>query len=101
MADQEHVREHIERAIERARDGMSETIDELDRNIRSRYDVTSMVQKNAPALIGGGLALGFLVGFGVPKLVKRAVQVGVPLYVVARVASARLKSAEDGGAEGF
>ena len=73
----------IEREIERARDGVGTRIDELDNRLRKQLDVKSMASEHAPELIAGGAVVGFLVGFGFPKLLKRAIQIGVPLAVIA------------------
>jgi hypothetical protein len=83
MADTAEQKVHIERAIERARDGVSERIDELDSKLRTQLDITTIARQHAPELIAGGAVVGFLVGFGLPKLLKRAVQIGIPLALVA------------------
>lgn len=82
-ADPEHQRVRIERAIERARDGVSEKIDELDRRIRTTLDVRSFASEHAPQLITGGAVVGFLAGFGFPKMIRRAIQIGVPFALIA------------------
>ena len=80
----------IERTIERARDGVSERIDELDRRLRTTLDVKSMASTHAPKIIGAGAVLGFLVGFGMPKAFRKIVGIGLPLALVAlKVRSAR------------
>jgi hypothetical protein len=81
MADNE--KQDIERTIDRARDGVSERIDELDRRLRSSLDVKSAVAKNAPEIIAGGALIGFLAGFGFPKPLRRAVSIGIPLALIA------------------
>jgi len=73
----------IEQEIERARDGVSDRIDELDSKLRKQLDVKSAASEHAPQLMAGGAVVGFLVGFGFPKTVKRLIQVGVPLVVLA------------------
>lgn len=85
---------YIERAIERARGGVSERIDELDRRLRTSFDLKSIAREHAPQLVAGGAALGFLIGFGFPKLLGKVVMVGIPLALVAM----KLKSAS-GSAE--
>jgi hypothetical protein len=79
----EHQKVHIEKAIDRARDGVSERIDELDRKLRSTLDVKSKASEHAPKIIAGGAVVGFLVGFGMPKALRRILGVGVPLALVA------------------
>jgi len=79
----EHQKEHIERAIARARDGVGQSIDQLDRELRRSLDFKSVAAEHAPQLVAGGAVVGFLVGFGFPKLLKRVLQVGVPLALVA------------------
>ena len=64
MTDTEHQKIHIERAIERARDGVSERIDELDQKLRQSFDLGSVASQHAPKIVGAGAAVGFLVGFG-------------------------------------
>ena len=72
----------IERAIEQARDGVGERIDELDRRLRSSLDFKTAASAHAPTLIAGGAALGFLVGFGFPRVFTKLLKVGVPLAIV-------------------
>src|SRR5438105_7039069 len=76
-------KQDIERAIERARDGMSERIDELDQRLRSSYNVKAVASEHAPELVAGGAVLGFLVGFGFPKALRRAISIGIPLALIA------------------
>ena len=76
-------KQQIERAIESARDGVSERIDELDRRLRSTLDVQSFAAEHAPQLMAGGAAVGFLVGFGFPKALRRAIALGIPLAMLA------------------
>ena len=83
MTDTEHQKIHVERAIVRARDGVSDRIDELDSRLRAKMDVKSIASENAEGLAIGGAVVGFLVGFGFPKVLRRLVAVGVPLLLVA------------------
>ena len=76
-------KQQLEHQIVSARDGVSERIDELDRALREKLDVKSAISANAPAIIGGGAAVGFLVGFGFPKALKRLIGIGVPLALIA------------------
>ena len=76
-------RKALEHQIVRARDGIGTRIDELDRRLRTTLDVKSVASEHAPELMAGGAVLGLLVGFGSPKLLKRLVQIAVPLGVIA------------------
>ncbi|MHB0968786.1 MAG: hypothetical protein ACYC7A_06275 [Thermoanaerobaculia bacterium] len=87
--DIEHAREHIEIAIERAREGIGERIDAIDSRIRSRLDFGKMVGDHAPEFLAIGFGVGFLIGFGVPKLLGRTIQFGVPLLLAIRTAKKR------------
>ena len=78
----------IESEIERARDGVGNRIDELDRRLRTQLDLRTMASEHAPQLIAGGA----VVGFGFPRLLKRAIQVGAPLALIAW----RVKKSRDG-----
>ncbi len=82
MGDVEQQKVHIERAIERARDGVSERIDELDRRLRTTLDVKSTLTAHAPQIVAGGAAVGFLVGFGFPSLLRKVLKVGIPIALV-------------------
>ena len=82
----------IERAIERARDGVSERIDELDRRLRTSFDVKSIATEHAPQLVAGGAVIGFLAGFGFPKPLRRAISIGIPLALIAMM----IKKSRDG-----
>jgi hypothetical protein len=81
--DSEHQREHIERAIARARAGVGERIDELDGEIRQRLDFSSLAEEHAPKLVGAGAVVGFLVGFGFPKALRRIIAIGIPVALIA------------------
>jgi len=78
-------KEKIERAIARARDGVGQSIDELDRHIRRTLDFQGIASEHAPELVAGGAVVGFLVGFGFPKALKRLIQVGVPVAIAWKV----------------
>lgn len=73
----------IERAIVRARDGVGDRIDELDRHLRTSLDPKALARNYAPQLIAGGAILGVIVGFGMPKVFRRLITWGVPLAIVA------------------
>jgi hypothetical protein len=81
MADEE--KEHIQRAIVRARDGVGDRIDELDRHVRTNLDPKKVASSYAPQLIAGGAVLGVVVGFGLPKVFRKLVAWGVPIAVIA------------------
>ena len=86
-------KDSIEREIERARDGVSESIDALDRRIRQQLDFRSFAADHAPQLVVGGAVVGFLVGFGFPKALRRLIGVGVPLALIAvRITSHRSRT---------
>jgi ElaB/YqjD/DUF883 family membrane-anchored ribosome-binding protein len=91
MEKAEHQKIHIERAIERARDGVSERIDELDRRLRASLDVKTIASEHAPQLVAGGAVVGFLVGFGFPRLLRRVLGVGIPLAIIGM----KIKEARD------
>lgn len=80
MADE---KEHIQRAIVRARDGVGNRIDELDQHLRTTLDPKTLARSYAPHLIAGGAVLGVIVGFGLPKVFRKLVTWGVPLAILA------------------
>lgn len=82
MADIDQ-KQYIERAIDRARDGVGSHIDELDRRLRTQLDPKSLATRYTPQLMVGGAVLGVIVGFGLPKILRRAITWGVPLAIVA------------------
>ena len=79
----------IETEIERARDGVGDRIDELDRRLRKQLDIQTMASEHVPQLIAGGAVVGFLVGFGFPKVVKRAIQIAIPIAIAYKVKKSR------------
>lgn len=87
----------IESEIERARDGVGNRIDELDRRLRTQLDFKTIASEHAPQLIAGGAVVGFLVGFGFPKLLRRAIQIGVPLAMIAY----KVKKSRDGNGNDY
>jgi hypothetical protein len=89
----ENEKKDIEREIERAREGVGERIDELDRRLRTQFDMKAMAIEHAPQIIAGGAVIGFLVGFGFPKPLRRAVSIGIPLALIAM----KIRSARAGG----
>lgn len=96
MAAPDREKQQIESAIVRARDGVGDRIDELDRHLRSTLDIKSFASEHAPQLIAGGAVIGFLAGFGFPKPLKRVIMLGVPLAVIAW----KVKQARDGAENG-
>ena len=76
-------KQYIERAIVRARDGVGERIDELDRHLRTNLDPKTLARTYAPHIIAGGAVLGVVIGFGLPKVFRRLVTWGVPLGILA------------------
>src|SRR5581483_4852649 len=81
MADTE--KQTIEHEITRARDGIGDGIDELDRKLRSSLDFQTFASEHAPQLVAGGAVVGFLVGFGFPRTLRRLISLGVPLALAA------------------
>ena len=76
-------KQSIERAIVRARDGVGDRIDELDRHLRTSLDPKMLARTYAPHLIAGGAVLGVIVGFGLPKVFRKLVTWGVPIAILA------------------
>lgn len=93
MADDEKVQ--VERAIERARDGVSERIDELDRRLRTTLDVRTAVTQHAPQIVAGGAAVGFLVGFGFPVVFRKVLKIGIPIALVSLAVMKARSSGDD------
>lgn len=88
----DHVREHIEIAIDRARERVGERIDELDDRLREKLDVNAMAGEHAPQLLVAGATLGLLLGLGIPKVLLRSVQLGVPLWLAVRIVKSRVSA---------
>ena len=76
-------KQDVEREIERARDSVGTHIDELDRKLRTQLNVKNMAAEHAPQIVIGGAVVGFLIGFGVPKPLRRIIKFGLPLALVA------------------
>lgn len=92
MAVADPEKQQIESSIARARDGVGDRIDELDRRLRHDLDFKTFAAEHAPQIIAGGAVLGFLVGFGFPKPLKRLIVFGVPAAFIAY----KVKQARDG-----
>lgn len=90
MADIDQ-KQYIERAIVRARDGVGDRIDELDRALRTNLDPKTLARTYAPHLIAGGAVVGLVVGFGLPKVFRKLVTWGVPIGIIAMT----IKNARD------
>lgn len=101
MSESDHIRQHIELAIERARDGVGERIDEIDRRLRGSLDLKGKASEHAPQLLIGGAAVGFLLGFGFPRALLRIVQIVVPLAVVTKLVKARMGAESEDDEDGF
>lgn len=98
MSDLEHQKQHVELAIERARDGVANRIDELDQRLRTTLDVKTQLSEHAPQIVAGGAAVGFLVGFGFPAIFRKVLKVGVP---IALVSLAVLKARSSGNGDAY
>jgi len=83
MAVPDPEKRQIETVISKARDGVGDRIDELDRRLRTQLDIKSFASEHAPQLIAGGAVIGFLAGFGFPKPLKRVIALGMPLAQIA------------------
>ncbi len=76
-------KQQIEAQIERARDGVGDRIDELDQRLRTTLDFKALAREHAPQIIAGGAAIGFLVGFGLPKPLKKLIGLAIPVALIA------------------
>jgi hypothetical protein len=83
MANTDEQKRDIETQIVRARDGVGDRIDELDRHLRTNLDPKTLARTYAPHLIAGGAVLGLVVGFGLPKVFRKVVTWGVPIAILA------------------
>jgi hypothetical protein len=87
----EHVRERIELAIGRAREGVGERIDEIETRLRGALDIKQQAAVHAPELILAGLTIGFIIGVGAGRTLVRAVQFGIPIAIAVKKARTRMK----------
>ena len=94
-------KEAIEQEIGRARDGVGDHIDELDRRLRKTFDIGAAAAEHAPQLMAGGAVVGFLVGFGFPKAVKVLLRFGIPIAVITVAAKKYAASRNGDGASEF
>ena len=76
-------KQQLDQTIEGARDRVGDRIDELDRRIRRQLDFKSMASEHATELVATGAVVGFLFGFGFPKVLQRVIQIGVPVTLFA------------------
>ena len=83
MADAKEQKKSIETQIVRARDGVGDRIDELDRHLRTNLDPKTLARTYAPHMIAGGAVVGLVVGFVLPKVFRKLVTWGVPLAILA------------------
>ena len=88
-------KKEIEHEIGRARDGVGDRIDELDRRLRTKLDFKSVAAENSPQLAAGGAVVGFLVGFGFPKAIKMLLKIGLPIAAIT-VAAKKYAASRDG-----
>lgn len=93
--NQDDVKSHIERAINRAREGVGEHVDELDRHLRESLNLKKAAGEHAPELMAAGAAFGFLAGFGAPKKLTRVLQIAIPLLIVGKIAASRFGSGDE------
>lgn len=90
-------KQSIQRAIVRARDGVGDRIDELDRTLRTQLDPKVIVRSYAPHLVAGGAVVGLLVGFALPKVLRSVITWGVPIGIlVVTIKKARERDASIG-----
>jgi hypothetical protein len=94
--DTQHQRAHIELAIERARDRVGDTIDELDHRVRDRLDVKRIAKDHAWQIAAAGGVLGLVLGLGVPRVLLRLIQIGVPVAIALEIVRRRARSEESG-----
>ena len=86
----------VEQEIGRARDGVGDHIDELDRRLRKTLDIEGAATAHAPQLMAGGAVVGFLFGFGFPKAVKLLLRLGIPIAVITVAAKKYAAAHRDG-----
>ncbi|HVR44404.1 MAG TPA: hypothetical protein VMS56_13280 [Thermoanaerobaculia bacterium] len=93
----ERARDQIETAIDIARERVSDRIDELDRRLRDQLDLGKAAGDHAPQLLAAGAVFGLLVGLGIPKVLLRSIQLGVPIWLAVQIVKKRRDAARDLG----
>ncbi|HXH40025.1 MAG TPA: hypothetical protein VNN08_15445 [Thermoanaerobaculia bacterium] len=88
-------KQQLDQSIEDARDRVGDRIDELDRRIRRQLDVKTIASEHATELVAAGAVVGFLVGFGFPKVIKRVIQIAIPVTLFA-VRVKKMRGAQGG-----
>src|SRR5258708_35887915 len=73
----------LKQTFESAGAGGGARTNERARRSRRRLDIKTIAAEHAPQLVAGGAVVGFLVGFGFPKVVKRVLQIRIPIAIVA------------------
>ena len=99
--DQQHQKAHIELAIERARERVGDTIDELDRRVKSGLDLKSIAKDHAVELAAAGGVVGLVLGLGVPRALLRMMQIGIPLAIAIEIARRKASSEDEHTTVGF
>jgi len=67
------------------------------RRLRSSFDFKAVASEHAPQLMAGGAVVGFLVGFGFPRPLRRIMKFGIPIALVAaKIRSSRSSSRSEG-----
>ena len=92
------ARQAIEVTIDRARQSVGETIDEIDGRIRSQLDLRKFAGEHTPQIVIASTAIGFVLGYSAPRAFARIAHVGLPLalaYAIVRKARARADQATD------
>ncbi len=62
---------------------MDDEKQQLDQTIRRQLDLKTIASEHATELVAGGAVVGFLVGFGFPKVIKRVIQIAIPVAMFA------------------
>lgn len=86
----QHIREHIELAIGRAREGVGDRIDEIEERLRGALDIRQQASTHAPELMLAGLTIGFIIGVGAGRTLVKLVQFGIPIALAAKLAKAKI-----------
>lgn len=86
----EHVREHIELAIGRAREGVGDRIDEIEERLRGALDIREQASSHTPELVLAGLTIGFIIGIGAGRTLVKLVQFGIPIALATKLAKSKI-----------